>query len=242
MFLFRIFFVGLLVAGVTCKKTSNALKLLEKESKKTSKCRRFDFKSVMRLREDESWKELLPCLVKALDSSTGDAVLWTILGEVFDHKNEKSKANVCFRESSRLMGKLSKFIKKWYFVGPFTIGKNEVDGDPLEDFGGIKNVTKHRWTRKAFYYSELLNKGELKWTTIDVKNEKESINVAPPAEWNELILSLQSIAIAEWQGWIVGDFVVNEDGSYLFQSLGASLVFVDEFLFTGDLYRRHQIW
>jgi hypothetical protein len=242
MLVLRIFFVTLLVYGVTCKKTSNALKLLEKENKRKAKCKSTDFNSIMRLREEESFDKLLSCLVKGLDSSNGDALKWTLLGEAFEQKNERSKANVCFRESARLMGKLSKFIKKWYLIGPFTIGKNEIDGDPLEDFGGIKNASKQRWTKKVFYYSELVKGGELKWTTIDIQNERDSINISPATEWNELILSLQSIGIAEWQGWIVGDFAVNEDGTFLFQCLGASLVYVDEIVFTGDLYKRHQFW
>ncbi len=32
-------------------------------------------------------------------------------------------------------------IDEWYFIGPFPIGKTEIDGDPLEAFGGIRNIS-----------------------------------------------------------------------------------------------------
>lgn len=49
--------------------------------------------------------------------------------------------------------------------GPFMIGKSEVDGDPIESWGGIANVSRHRHEKKAAFYSELVAGGVVKWQT-----------------------------------------------------------------------------
>lgn len=50
--------------------------------------------------------------------------------------------SICFKEVIKCGGKLLKFVKKWYFFGLFVIGKVEVDGDFLEEWGGVKNVLR----------------------------------------------------------------------------------------------------
>lgn len=197
----------------------------------------------MKLRAKKSTDQLMSCLIKALQASN-DAFLWSILGESFQKlKNKAKAANTCFKEASKHGGKLSKFIQKWHFIGPFVIGKAEVDGDPLEVWGGVKNVSRYRWDKKFVLYSELVAQGEIKWMEINQRTDAEPVAIAPPVNWNELVMSLQSMGITEWQGWVLGDFFVNEDdATVLVQCLGVHTVYIDDSVMTGDVYRRDQFW
>lgn len=240
--LLRIFVVLLFAASTTCKRSSSAQKLLEKE-RQNSKCKSTSFNNIMNIRAKGSDKKLFGCLIKSLDSANGDGFMWSLLGEVFEKRGERSKANLCYKESIKLMGKVSKYIKKWHYIGPFTIGKNEIDGDPVQDWNGIQNVSQYRWAKNGgIYYSELAKGGEIKWMTINMNTASEPINIPSNTDWNELVLSLQSLGIAEWQGWIIGDFVVNEDSTILVQCLGASTMYINGTMITGDLYKRTEFW
>jgi len=197
----------------------------------------------MKLRAKKSTDQLISCLIKSLQTSS-DAFLWSVLGESFQTLPEKTKAaNICFKEGTKHGGKLSKFIQKWHFIGPFVIGKAEVDGDPLEEWGGVKNISRHRWDKKFVLYSELVAQGEIKWLEINQHTAAEPVAIAPSVNWNELVMSLQSMGITEWQGWVLGDFFVNEiDATVLVQCLGVHTVYIDDAILTGDVYRRDQFW
>ena len=196
----------------------------------------------MKLRAKKSTEQLIACLLQTLQSSN-DAFLWSMLGESFHSLGKTKAANTCFKDATKHGGKLSKFIHKWHFIGPFVIGKPEVDGDPLEEWGGVKNVSKYRWDKKFVLYSELGSQGEIKWMEINLRTAAEPINIAPPVNWNELVMALQSLGITEWQGWAVGDFFVNEeDATVVIQCLGVHTVYVDDLMITGDVYRRDLFW
>ena len=47
--------------------------------------------------------------------------------------------------------------------GPFSMGKNELDGDPLAAFGGIKGIPRADNTK---YFSEQVKGGYVKWSTL----------------------------------------------------------------------------
>lgn len=53
-------------------------------------------------------------------------------------------ANNCFKQAAKLNDKLNSEIKEWHYLGPFVIGKNEVDGDPVQFYGRIKDVAVSR--------------------------------------------------------------------------------------------------
>lgn len=242
-----IFFVNY-VSCSKSKKSSSASStsnFLDKESQQWSKvsCKSTKKDHIMKLRTKKSKDQLMSCLIKALQASN-DAFLWSVLGETFQSFQDKSKAaNTCFKEASKHGGKISKFIQKWHFIGPFVIGKAEVDGDPLEEWGGVKNVSRYRWEKKFVLYSELAAQGEIKWMEINQNTAAEPVAIAPHVNWNELVMSLQSMGITEWQGWVTGDFFVNENNAtVLVQCLGVHTVYVDDSIMTGDVYRRDQFW
>lgn len=237
----------LLVQFSSCtksKSSSSATKFLEKENEQWShvSCKSTKKDHIMKLRAKKSMDQFMACLVKVLQTST-DAFLWSVLGEAFHLQGKTKSANICFKEATKHGGKLSKFIRKWHFIGPFVIGKNEVDGDPLEEWGGVKNVSKYRWEKKLVLYSELVSQGEIKWMEINQQTAAEPVTMRPPVNWNELVMSLQSMGITDWQGWMMGDFFVTEDDiTVVVQCLGVHTVYVDDFIITGDVYRRDQFW
>jgi hypothetical protein len=57
-------------------------------------------------------------------------------------------------------------IKEWNFLGPFPIGKTEVDGDPVAHFGGAHQALKQSLEIKHIYRSELVSGGTLSWTKL----------------------------------------------------------------------------
>lgn len=126
-------------------------------------------------------------------------------------------------------------------MGPFVIGKTEFDGDPLEAFGGIVNISQYRLDDLITYPSELVPNGKVKWTKVKQGSENKAVRVAPNINWNDLVSSLGSLGITEWQGWVVGEMAVNQDDmTLLVQCLGVSTVFMDEKPITGDFYHRAQ--
>ena len=227
-----------------CKKSSNqSSKLLEKESKTRMKvaCKRTDNRSLMRLRAEEKTEKLLSCLIRTLQTSSSNSFQWSLLGETYDKIGEKSKANKCYKEAVKMSGKVSKHIKEWDFIGPFTIGKPEVDGDPLEEWGGVKNISKYRWHKDLTLYSELSLHGEVRWERLTA-GVGEPVRVSPNINWNDLVMSLQSMGITEWQGWAFGDLVANEDVTLTVQCLAVNTMYMDGVIMNGDVYRRDEFW
>jgi hypothetical protein len=76
-------------------------------------------------------------------------------------------------------------LQNWDFIGPFPIGKAEVDGDSLEAFGGIKYLEGFRNTKnhKAnggkskqelgvdTFYSEIADGGKVTWRSFTADKE-----------------------------------------------------------------------
>ena len=229
---------------VACKKISNqASKLLEKEATTRTKisCKSTATTSLMRLRAKENNDKLISCLIKALQLSSENAFYWSLLGETYDKTGQKSKANVCFKEATKFGGKVSDYIKEWDFIGPFSIGKSEVDGDPLEEWGGVSNVSKYRWHRDFVLCSELSSNGEVKWTRLQASANR-ALQITPKVDWNDLVMSLQSMGITEWQGWAFGDLITNEDGTLTVQCLAVNTMYIDGKFMNGDVYRRDEFW
>ena len=50
----------------------------------------------------------------------------------------------------------------WDFLGPFGIGKTEIDSDPIAAYGGIRNVSKG--SKKRTFVSELADGGLVGWS------------------------------------------------------------------------------
>ncbi|XP_072171857.1 uncharacterized protein [Diadema setosum] len=243
-----IFAVSLLILN-TCEAKKNdlqkaAAQLLEKEAIKynLNSCKVTTLASVQRLRLSNKIDEAIGCLFKSLTAVHSNDVNWSYLGDLYMKKGERSKGMTCFKQAAKISGRVSDYVRQWHFVGPFVIGKSEVDGDPVEFWGGIANISRDRFDKKVTFYSELAAGGKVHWKAYPQTQAGESLRIAPDVPWNDLISSLGSMAISEWQGWVVGEFAVNSEGDVSFQCLGVHTLFVDGIMVAADVYRRNEFW
>ncbi|XP_013398622.1 uncharacterized secreted protein ARB_06907-like [Lingula anatina] len=246
---------SLFLAGPTNSKKKDLLKsstdLLEKESKrlKSSKSgcslKAINARAIDYLRINNECEKAIPCLIQVLQESGSqtDSWLWASLGHVYQNLQKTALATSSFKQASKLLGKVSSFIKEWHFLGPFVIGKMEVDGDPVAAMGGIANVSANRYKKGWKMFSELISDGEVKWQTHIQKAPGQILQISPDVKWGELVNSLGSVGITEWQGWLVGEFAVTENGqNILLQCEGVNTVLVDGLPIVGDVYHRENFW
>ena len=154
---------------------------------------------------------------------------------------KKKKANKCSKLALKLAQTISKgnldFSKQWTFLGPFQIGKPEIDGTPIS-----KYAVENRWNSKFTLFSELVPDGFVKWADITADNDG-SLKLSPKLNWNDLIMSLQSMAVTEWQGIAVNDFSTTSDNLMLaIQCIGVNYFYVDGTLVNGEIYHRNEFW
>ncbi|XP_063426134.1 uncharacterized protein LOC134709942 [Mytilus trossulus] len=231
------------------KKENNVQSFLEDELKeaetKGNKCslKKINVKSVNQIRWTRTAKEVIPCAIKLLTDNKNDGFLWSVLGTLYDNADKSTDANFCFKQATRITGKITPFIKQWNYLGPFVIGKTEFDGDPLEAFGGIYNVSKYREHKNQKFYSEFSPGGEITWQVYNQRQPKDVMKIAPTVNWNELINTLSSMGITEWQGWVIGEFSLNDNRQNVaLQCLGHHTIYVDGIPVTGDVYHRNQFY
>ena len=182
------------------------------------------------------------CLIKYLTDHSNDGFRWSALATLYHLKGKthSSQAESCFNYALKISGKVTS-VAEWQALYPFVIGKMELDGDPLEAFGGICNVSLFRFQKGVRLFSELVTGGEVKWVTV-VPHMADQVQIGAQVNWNDLVSSLGSVGITEWQGWLVGEFAVNENDGVVVQCMGASTVFIDGCPVTGDVYSRGMFW
>ena len=97
---------------------------------------------------------------------------------------------------------LGKF--QWYFLGPWTVGKNEMDGDPVAAYpGGIIRAFEEKNSERKFF-SEMVTGGELTWSKIRSDSSSGEVLVTPSnVDWQKNTQTLSSVETSEWQGWAV---------------------------------------
>ncbi|XP_033736186.1 LOW QUALITY PROTEIN: uncharacterized secreted protein ARB_06907-like [Pecten maximus] len=241
-----VFLTAFIQYSISKKKDSFDVKeFFDKEKKKfTAACpKKITPNSINRLRWTAEIDQAISCILIALDTKENDGFQWSALGMLYQRKGQSSQAVSCFRYASKLSGKVSPFVTSWDFIGPFVIGKMELDGDPMEPFGGIFEVSKKRNNKNVRFFSELVPKGEIQWKTFKQTYNGETIKISPQVNWNDLVNSLSSMGITEWQGWVVGEFAVNEkDQMVVFQCLDVHTFYIDGRPLTGDVYRRDVFW
>ena len=179
------------------------------------------------------------CHIQHLQDHYDAGWAWSGLGTLYSTSDDQSKASVCFKQVAKLVGKLTTSAQHWQFIGPFPIGKAETDGDPVESFGGIQNITRTRFLPDYYLISELVPGRYVSWTTLLPKASKGYITIAPNLPWGDLVNSLGSTGVTEWQGWAATEISVHVDGvNIAARCLGVHTIYVDGFPVTGDVYRR----
>lgn len=74
------------------------------------------------------------------------------------------------------------------FLGPFPVGRTELDGDPCEAAGGIVSLYNSRQfpTRSTRIVSELVPGGYVSWDTLRA-DPNGNFALSPKADWNALV-------------------------------------------------------
>ena len=95
------------------------------------------------------------------------------------------------------------------FVGPFVMGKTELDGDPLVVHGGADAVfARHESGEKQRFLSELATGGYVGWTTLRAARGTGATRIEPKVNWNQLVSGLSGRGVLEFQGWAFGRVTV----------------------------------
>jgi len=179
------------------------------------------------------------CHIEHIKDHRESSWAWSGLGSLYLIAHNHSQASVCFKQAAKLAGKLTTSVQNWQFIGPFSVGKPETDGDPLESLGGIWNITHTRFLPDYHLISELAPNGYISWTTLPPKSSKGYVNIAPNLAWGDLVNSLGSTGIVEWQGWAVTEIAVNADNTNVIaRCVGVHTVHIDGIPVTGDVYHR----
>ena len=106
----------------------------------------------------------------------------------------------------------------WDVLGPFPIGKNEADGDPVAataEGGAFAHWLAHHSSSDGWVPSELVAGGRVRWTPQKPAQNNVLALDWPKVPWSNLVQSLNQRAVLEVQAWVVGALVVAETGAYL---------------------------
>jgi len=137
----------------------------------------------------------------------------------------------------------------WHFLGPFGVGKTEIDSDPIAALGGVRNVSRARNSKKRMFASELAEGGLVGWTRLQVP-ANGAVTLHFPmgdkarVDFGRNVQALNKITALEMQGWLVADFEVAADGRYQLRCSPAHHVELDDDhrLLHGDVYSRGFAW
>ena len=114
-------------------------------------------------------------------------------------------------------------MKKWKVLGPFIIGKNELDGEP--------------WLTSNT--SELVSGGIVKAASFKAGPDGQvQVDWSSKVGWQELVNAVGGHELLEWQALALGAFKLTEDSTALISCKGltAFRVVGKHHAFVGDLY------
>jgi hypothetical protein len=120
-------------------------------------------------------------------------------------------------------------------LAPFPAGTREFGADPLEAFGGIRDIYDRK-TDSDRFPSELVFGGYVGWSSVP------GGNMAVNLEWNSsyvnwpLIEAWGGLSASQFQGWAVGRLSVAAAGTYTVSCVGVSSFYIGKRPFRGDVY------
>lgn len=91
---------------------------------------------------------------------------------------------------------------QWRYLGPFPIGKTELDADVVSQATALGSLGS-----KRAFPSELAAGGNVKWSLL-MAEASGAVQVSPHVEWNFLVQSSNRMELLEHQGWLVGSLSV----------------------------------
>ncbi|XP_012559712.2 uncharacterized protein LOC100209092 isoform X1 [Hydra vulgaris] len=201
------------------------------------KCQSLEVSFLFWLEKYESNEHAIFCALQVIKNKNIESkqAFWVFLHNIFTKKNEVKKAAFALKQLKN--AKTLTISERWHFLGPFQIGKPEFDGNPAYD---NKISIEKRWDSTFLAYSELTNQAIVKW--VQVLSQNGVIYLDVNVNWNNLISSLQSMAVTEWQGVLVNDIVVTKDSDVQVQCLGVNVFYVNDMVINADVYHRQEYW
>ena len=91
--------------------------------------------------------------------------------------------------------------KEWHYLGPFQIGKTELDSEPISFKDALPAVgTRHKFA------SELATGGYVSWGKLTA-DANGGIQISPSSvDWNSLVRTTNRMEVLEHQGWAFTTF------------------------------------
>ncbi|CAD5122884.1 DgyrCDS11284 [Dimorphilus gyrociliatus] len=226
------------VSGKLSKQLQNSVDKYKEELPECS-IKEYDNQIIDKWLSFNKIKAALSCLIKRLEEFPREGVSWVKLCEGFRRLDEDVNViDSCFKHASKYE-KVN--LQGWHFLGPFVIGKTEIDGDSIFSFGNITEILRSRYTKKEFF-SELVMKGTVSWKHIG-QSKEGYIQIIPSVLWNDLVNTLGSMGVTEWQGMLVGHILVASDKKIVqMRCTGVHTVYINNIPVANDLYHRQQYW
>ena len=139
----------------------------------------------------------------------------------------------------------------WHFLGPFSVGKTEIDGDPLcaphLNLTSTADPPNYNVPPPGQLFSEMVTSGEItSWSPLKA-NTKGFIQVEPSTmtaavNLNHLVRLSSSITIQEFQGLLSRTFVVAKAATHALSCVGLHSIEIDTILYHADIYASQQIF
>jgi dienelactone hydrolase len=147
-------------------------------------------------------------------------------------------------------------LSQWSILGPFPIGKGEVDGDPscaqvsTNSHNCYSRLTPRTTTHD--FYSELVPSGKVKWLQLHstqtisrsfsafeeaVSRRENQAVIQFPVDWNDLVTSLSSTSVMEFQATAYAELNIDSPGRFAVHCDSVHSVLIDSSRYlVGDMY------
>jgi len=134
-------------------------------------------------------------------------------------------------------------IKKWHFLGPFTVGKNELDGNPAFNIDDHYQTYRNTKKRHTDLISELVTGGTVSWQEIKTTSTHKIPIHLQGVDFNTIVQTLFSMEAQEVQGWVVGQIKIPVSGMYSISCLSMLTCYVDDLhrMLAGDMFQTGRI-
>ena len=125
-------------------------------------------------------------------------------------------------------------IASWHVLGPFVVGKGDLDGDPLWDVEGGPVELAARIAvgkgKKATFPSEYAPGGHVKWSQVTASADGSATVAFNDIDWNGLVQIIGGMEVVEWQALLVGRFTLSTPTQALVACSGVAAFFIDQSL------------
>ena len=143
--------------------------------------------------------------------------------------------------------------KQWHFLGPFPVGKTEIDGNPLhallKEMQSTNNTAAIDYRSKVQLFSELVEGGYINhWSPLPKETRRDDYvrvdlsRLKPTVNLQHLVRLSSSITIQEFQGLISRKLTITKPGTYAIACHGLHTIEIDQHLFHADVYTSQQIY